>query len=122
VSESYPVLVRQQVWESLVSMVQVYAHAANLNGGKECLVTSFPDEAWVRRQNSALNLRFQSDTGEGYWSVTQPEREDLGTFRIEDDGTLIFPAGPKSLDTAAIEWLEYLVHETSSPSNEPRIS
>ena len=29
---SDPVEVRQHVWESLVSMLRVYAHAASLNG------------------------------------------------------------------------------------------
>ena len=37
--EVYPAEVRRHVWESLVSMMQVYAHAASLNG-KEYVVTS----------------------------------------------------------------------------------
>ena len=41
--------------------------------------------------------------------MTQPELETWGEFRIEEDGTLNFPAGPKPLDTAAIDWVEHLV-------------
>ncbi len=57
-----------------------------------------------------MSLRFCPETGEGSWCVTQPEREEWGEFRIEEDGTLTFPAGPKALDAAAIDWIEHLVH------------
>ena len=39
----YPVQVRRHVWESLVSMLRVYAHAASLNGN-EYVVTSVPEK------------------------------------------------------------------------------
>jgi hypothetical protein len=104
---SDPVEVRRHVWESLVSMLRVYAHAASLNG-KEHVVTSGSDEAWVKHEDSALSLRFSLDTGEGNWCVTHPEREECGAFRIEEDGTLTFPIGPKDLDAAVIDWLEHL--------------
>jgi hypothetical protein len=104
---SDPVEVRHHVWESLVSMLRVYAHAASLNG-KEHEVTSGANEAWVKHRDSALILRFSSDTGEGDWCVTHPEREECGAFRIEEDGTLTFPIGPKELDTAVIDWLDHL--------------
>ena len=105
---SDPVEVRQHVWESLVSMLRVYAHAASLNG-KDYAATSGAEEAWVKHQDSALSLRFSPDTGEGNWCVTHPEREECGAFRIEEDGTLTFPIGPKELDTAVIDWLDHLV-------------
>jgi hypothetical protein len=114
----YSVQVRRQVWDSLVSMLRVYAHAASLNG-KEYVVTSSPEEAWVKYQESALTLRFAPTTGEGCWRITQPEREEWGEFRIEEDGTLNFPAGPKPLDAAAIEWIEHLVHVTSTAPDVP---
>jgi hypothetical protein len=104
---SDPVEVRQHVWESLVSMLRAYAHAASLNG-KEHEVTSGANEAWVKHQDSALSIRFSPDTGEGDWCVTHPEREECGAFRIEEDGTLTFPIGPKELDTAVIDWLDHL--------------
>jgi hypothetical protein len=114
----YSVQVRRQVWDSLVSMLRVYAHAASLNG-KEYVVTSSSEEAWVKYQESALSLRFNSGTGEGCWRITQPGREEWGEFRIEEDGTLNFPAGPKPLDAAAIEWIEHLVHVTSTAPDVP---
>jgi hypothetical protein len=104
------VQVRQQVWESLTSMLRVYAHAASLNGGNEYLVTSAPDEASVKHRDSALNVQFNPETGEGCWRIIQPGREEWGEFRIEADGTLNFPVGSKPLDTAAIEWIEHLAH------------
>jgi hypothetical protein len=115
---AYSVQVRRHVWVSLVSMLRVYAHAASLNG-KEYVVTSSSEEAWVKYQQSTLTLRFTPGTGEGCWRITQPEREEWGEFRIEEDGTLNFPAGPKPLDAAAIEWIEHLVHVTSTAPDVP---
>jgi hypothetical protein len=108
------VQVRQHVWESLVSMVRVYAHAANLNAGDGYVVTNTSEEASVKHRDSALHLRFTPETGEGCWRILQPEREEFGEFRIEADGTLNFPAGSKPLDAAAIEWIEHLAHVTST--------
>jgi hypothetical protein len=113
----YPTRVRRQIWESLVSMVRVYAHAASLNG-KEFVVTDLSDTASVKCHDSVLGLSFDPETGEATWRVTQPELETWGEFRIEEDGTLNFPAGPKPLDAAAIDWVEHLVRATSSEANE----
>jgi hypothetical protein len=110
----YSIQVRRQIWESLVSMLRVYAHAASLNG-KEYVVTGSEEAAEVKYQDSVLNLDFDSATGEAGWRITQPEREEWGVFRIEEDGTLNFPAGAKPLDTAAIDWIELLVHCGSHP-------
>jgi hypothetical protein len=104
------VQVRGHVWDSLVSMVRVYANAASLNAGDEYLVTNSPEEISVKHRDSALNLRFNPETGEGCWRIIQPVREEFGEFRIEADGTLNFPAGSKPLDAAAIEWIEHLTH------------
>jgi hypothetical protein len=104
------VQVRRQVWDSLTSMLRVYAHAASLNAGDEYLVTSTSEEASVKHRDSALNLRFNPETGEGSWRIIQPVREEFGEFRIEADGTLNFPVGSKPLDAAAIEWIELLAH------------
>jgi hypothetical protein len=110
----YPVQVRRHIWESLVSMLQVYARAAGLNG-KEFLVTSAPDSAWVKHHDAVLSLRFDPGTGEASWRINQAEREEWGEFRIEADGTLVCPAGPKPLDAAALDWIEQLSHATSHP-------
>jgi hypothetical protein len=104
------VQVRRQVWDSLTSMLRVYAHAASLNAGDEYLVTSASEEASVKHRDSALNLQFNPETGEGSWRIIQPVREEFGEFRIEADGTLNFPIGSKPLDAAAIEWIELLGH------------
>ncbi len=110
----YPARVRGHVWESLVSMLQVYAHAASLNG-KEYVVISTPDSAQVKHQDSVLTLSFHPETSEACWRIIQPVREEWGEFRIEEDGTLAFPAGPKALDAAAIDWIEQLVNSSSHP-------
>jgi hypothetical protein len=120
----YPVQVRRHVWESLVSMLRVYAHAASLNGKEYVVtilppVTSLPNEASVKCQDRELRLHFSPENGEGSWIIVKPGQEECGGFRIEEDGTLTFPAGPKPLDTAAIEWIEHLVHATSTESNGP---
>ena len=114
----YPVQVRRQVWESLVSMLRVYAHAASLEG-KDYAITGSSEEVLVKHQGSVLKLHFHPRTGEASWRITQAEREEWGEFRIEEDGSLNFPAGQKALDTAAIEWLEHLAHVASTASNEP---
>ena len=115
---SDPIEVRRHIWESLVSMLQVYANAASLND-KKYVVISLPDGALVKYKDFGLRLRFSPENGEGSWSITKPEKEECGGFRIEEDGILTFPAGPKPLDTAAIEWIEHLVHATSTESNGP---
>jgi hypothetical protein len=114
----YPVQVRRQVWESLVSMLRVYAYAADLEG-KDYVVTGTAEGALVDYQGSQLKLHFDPVTGEANWRITKAEQEEWGEFHIEGDGSLIFPAGMKPLDTAAIEWLEHLAHVASSGSNEP---
>ena len=110
----YGVQVRRQVWDSLTSMLRVYAHAASLNAGDEYQVSSTAEEASVKHRDSDLNLRFNAETGVGCWHIIQPARDEFGEFRIEADGTLNFPAGSKPLDAAAIEWIEHLAHVTST--------
>jgi hypothetical protein len=104
---SDPIDVRAHVWESLVSMLRVYAHAASLNSGPY-VATSSSNEATVKHQDSILSVSFGPDTGEGNWCVTHPEREECGAFRIDEHGALTFPAGPKEIDQAAIDWIGYL--------------
>ena len=104
---SDPTDVRPHVWESLVSMLRVYAHAASLNGGPYT-VTNSANEATVKHEDSVLNISFGADTGEGNWCVTHPEREECGAFRIDEHGELTFPAGAKEIDQAAIDWIGYL--------------
>jgi hypothetical protein len=117
------VSVRRQVWESLISMVRVYAHAAALNG-VACDVTVSADEAVVTRRDGTLTIRCSEETGEGCWRLVHSvsalagggECEEWGEFHIDEHGVLMFPAGPKELDTAAIDWIDHLVHVST---NEP---
>ena len=104
---SDPIEVRSHVWESLVSMLRVYAHAAGLNGNPY-LVTSGLNEASVNHGDSTLSLHFSPESGEGDWCTTHPEREECGAFRIDEHGTLTVPAGAKEIDQAAIDWIGYL--------------
>jgi hypothetical protein len=114
---SYPAQVRGHVWESLVSMMQVYAHAASLNG-KEYVVTSDSGKVSVKHDASVLTISFAPDTGEASWMVTRPECEESGEFRIDEHGALVFPAGDKALDTAAIDWIALLDHTAPAVHNE----
>ena len=104
-----PVEVRQQIWESLVSMLRVYAHAASLNG-QSYGVASNARTAWVTCMDSVLEVGYSAQDGAASWQLSQPNQRLLsGKFSIEADGSLSFPEGPKELDQAAIEWVEKLV-------------
>src|ERR1700733_14983346 len=59
---SDPIDVRSHVWESLVSMLNVYAHAAGLNGSPY-IVTSCSNDASVKHEDSLLSLHFNPGTG-----------------------------------------------------------
>jgi len=115
--EVYPAEVRRHVWESLVSMMQVYAHAASLNG-KEYVVTSASYKVSVKHQDRVLTVSFDPGTGDASWKVTRPQCEQVGEFRIDEHGTLVFPAGPRALDTAAMDWIALLDHAAGHVFNE----
>jgi hypothetical protein len=108
---SDPVEVRHHVWESLVSMLRVYAHAASLSG-KEYVMTTVSNRAWVKQGDCSLIICFRPETGASTWRVIQAAQETWGEFQIEKDGLLIFPEGEKPLDEAAIDWMEQLVQAT----------
>jgi hypothetical protein len=114
------VSVRLQVWESLVSMVRVYAHAASLNG-VACDVTTSAEAAVVTRKGATLTIQYSEETGDGCWRLVHlvpaltgsGDCEEWGGFHIDEHGVLMFPAGPKELDTAAIDWIDHLVHAST---------
>src|ERR1700722_9707627 len=108
-TSDYPAQVRGHVWESLVSMMQVYAHAASLNG-KEYVVTSDASTVSVKHQDRVLAVSFDPETGDASWKVTRPQCEEVGEFHIDEHGALVFPAGPRALDTAAMDWIALLDH------------
>ncbi len=101
--------VRRQVWESLLTMLKVYAEAASLRGARY-EVKSGPNGACVEHQGDQLALTFSASSGSGTWHINGKER---GSFEIKEDGTLQFPEGPKELDVASIDWIEQL---SSRPS------
>ena len=85
-------------------MLQVYAHAASLTGN-EYAVTGSPTTAVVKSGDRELNLSFSAESGAASWRLTQQHH---GAFHLDDNGILIFPEGPKELDTAAIDWIAQL--------------
>jgi hypothetical protein len=108
-----PIEVRQHIWESLVSMLRVYAHAASLNGNSYG-VASNAKTAWVTCMDAVLEIGYSAENGGASWQLSHPDKQLLGgEFRIEADGSLAFPEGPKELDQAAIEWIEKLVKATT---------
>ncbi len=111
---SDPIEVRRHIWESLVSMLRVYAHAASLNGNAH-VISSGPDAAQVDYGESMLRIGFSADSGAGSWRLTRPEGEEQGQFQIEEDGALILPGGPRELDRAAIDWVDKLVQPLRQP-------
>lgn len=115
--EVYPAEVRRHVWESLVSMLQVYVHAASLNG-KQYEVSTASDQISVKHQDNSLTVSFVPETGTAGWSLKRPRCEEVGEFHINEHGELVFPAGPKPLDTAAIDWIAMLDHAASTPMSE----
>jgi hypothetical protein len=104
---SDPVEVRRQVWHSLVSMLQVYAHAAGLNG-KPFAVSCSEHSAQVRHEDASLTLSMSPETGAATWQIVRPGREEEGNFQIDEHGVLRFPVCPKELDTAAMDWMDML--------------
>lgn len=102
-----PEEVRRQVWHSLVSMLQVYAHAASLNG-RSFSVTSNASETVVRHEDAVLTVSMDAATGRASWRSVRPGREEHGGFTIDPHGALNFPSGEKELDAAAIDWMDHL--------------
>lgn len=108
-----PIEVRQHIWESLVSMLRVYAYAASLNGNSYG-VASNAKTASVTCMDAVLEIGYSAENGGASWQLSHPNKRLLGgEFRIEADGSLSFPQGPKELDQAAIEWIEKLVQATT---------
>jgi hypothetical protein len=88
-------------------MLQVYAHAASLNG-RPFAVTSTEFGAVVRYEEASLTISFNPQTGYATWRSIRPGREKHGCFDIDEHGALNFPLGPKDLDAAAIDWMDHL--------------
>ena len=104
---SDPAEVRRQVWHSLVSMLQVYAHAAGLHG-KPYAVTTTVSSAAVKYGNASLTISFTPEEGVAVWRLIRSSSQEQGSFEIDEHGALQFPGGPKELDMAAMDWMDHL--------------
>ncbi len=108
---SFEARVRREVWESLVSMLHVYASAASMGRG-EFAVTSASDAPWVRHNGRTLGLRFNAADGLASWRMTAAGgQERRASFQILPTGALISGGEEKELDQAALEWIEELAGE-----------
>ena len=108
-----PVEVRRQIWESLVSMVRVYAHAASL-GNDTYEVAATAEAVRMTTAESTLHIAYSPLSGNAQWNLRKPGHDAEGTFHIGEEGHLIFPEGEKELDAAAIDWVEQLGRVTAA--------
>jgi hypothetical protein len=104
----YEVRIRWELWESLLSMVRVYANAAALTHG-EFVVTVLSDAAWVQHNGGLLALRLSVDDGTVHWKLKDPAgTEQRRQFELLESGVLLAQGEETELDRAAIDWLEEL--------------
>jgi hypothetical protein len=105
--------VRQEVWQSLISMLRVYAHAASLNRGEVTVIETTPHSALLEHKDHALLLSFDARNGEGSFhppTSHSPKLKKLpGGFTILEDGALRVAGEETQLDEAAIGWVEQLI-------------
>ena len=113
--------VRREIWISLISVLQAYAHAANLHlpaGAEQFAVSARDGSARVGCGGHRLELTFRPGSGAAHWAL-DPDCADSprGSFRIEENGELLFEGygdGPgfagqvKELDQAAMDWVALL--------------
>jgi hypothetical protein len=102
------VRVRWELWESLISMLRVYANAASLTHG-EFIVTALSDAAWVQHNGYFLALRLTAADGVVSWALKGPggvhRRRSL---ELLENGVLVSDREEMELDRAAIDWVEEL--------------
>ncbi len=115
-AESPPseVRVRREIWESLVSMLRVYAYAAGLDRG-EFTVTPLSDAVCVEHKGCVLCLSFIPADGRAGWRLMDLDcMKGWGNFQILESGKLNIYGQEKELDLAAIDWIEDLAHAARS--------
>jgi hypothetical protein len=111
--------VRQQLhsylWESFVTMLRVYAHAA---GFPDSAVVFSNGQACVSHDRATLTLFITPGDCGASWHFSLLPVDIRGSSIVsergavifmKDDGTSQFPGGWQDLDTAAISWIEQLV-------------
>jgi hypothetical protein len=102
----FEVRVRWEIWESLVSMLRVYAIAAAERG--EFTVTATYAAAWVTHKSHVLGLSLNPIDGAATWRLAEQGLHRQGGFQVLESGMLGFPGEEKQLDEAAIDWIEEL--------------
>jgi hypothetical protein len=107
-SFSYAVRVRWELWESLLSMLRVYANAASLTHG-EFVITALSDAAWMHHNGYLLSLQLDAENGIVSWAVKGPaDVDDRRCFELLESGALLAAGQETELDRAAIDWVEEL--------------
>ncbi|HEV2272909.1 MAG TPA: hypothetical protein VGR96_02015 [Acidobacteriaceae bacterium] len=112
-----PQQIRAEIWDSLLSMLRVYAYAASVNHGEFRL--TFVPSGGLRIEHEQLTLLLSLDTasGAGSWRLAEAAIERSGDLRIQDDGRLLVDGTEKALDQAAIEWIECLTKAARKQSS-----
>lgn len=124
--------VREEIWVSLVSMLQAYASAANLHRPSEAArfeVSVREGSARIGCGGHRLEIALGPESGAAHWALDPPGADgQRGSFLIEENGELLFEgqgsevqglesqgfAGQgfagrvKELDQAAMDWLALL--------------
>ncbi len=111
--QPFEVQVRRELWHSFVALLRSYAGAASVDG-KDYAVESYADQATVKYQDRAFRFSFRPATGSGVWRSVHSGSECWGAFHLNQDGTVAFLEGVKSLDIAAIDFIEGLAKKAFS--------
>jgi hypothetical protein len=112
--------VRREVWQSLLSMLRVYAYAASLSHGEIIVTETGPYAASLEHTGHTLMLSFDLSSGKGgsgEGGCRQPGSKQLsGVFEILEDGSLRVSGLETQLDVAAIDWVEQLTRMSALSS------
>jgi hypothetical protein len=109
--------VRREVWQSLLSMLRVYAYATSLSHGEILVIETSPDRALLEHKGHTLVLGFDVRSGQGSCLLPGSKKVE-GGFEILADGRLRFAGIEKQLDEAALDWVEQLTGAESQPPQE----
>ena len=89
-----PVQVRRHIWESLVSMLRVYAHAASLTQAMRRRLPALPKQLG---EPGDLGTAPLFRPWPGAWLLeNKPARTGSGEFEIDDEGRLVLPRAPRN--------------------------
>jgi hypothetical protein len=109
-------LVREslELWQSLISMVKVYA--ANPSLGSERVVVNEASLNQTRVMCGVATLRLSLDFTDriGEWQL-EPSRElgDAGSFQLLPNGSVKWNKEEQQFDHAAIEWIGWVTRRAA---------